>query len=114
MDVEWALDCIEKGLFETRSLKRNSIKIRICAVLAKPSDYDCKPLVINVLRIVHWLQIRVVEDFMLVLELHTDVLDELTDFAGNVLVRRTENTLVISNANCKICGYQEKWMMSLS
>ena len=108
---EWILECIEKGLFETLSLKRNSLKIRI---RTESDGYDHKPLAMKVLRTIHLLQMRNIQDFMLILEADKNALDTIADLPDNdVLLNRTEGKLVISNANCRICGYQEQWMNPL-
>ena len=101
---EWILDCIEKGLFETRSLKRDSIKIRVRAVFPKQDDYYCKLVAMKVRRIVRWLEMRNNQDFMLILEADDSVLDAITDVSGDVVLNRGKGALAISNANCRICG----------
>ena len=99
---EW----IVEALFETLSLQRNSLKIRI---RSRAND-DNKHLAMKVLRTVHWLQMRNIQDFMLILEVGKKALDAITGLPDNVVVNRTDEKLVISNANCRISGYLERWM----
>merc|ERR1712129_285702 len=95
--------------------KRESLKIKLRIepnVRSNPETYTSS-LPKKVLRVVQSLVLGGTRDFMLILEADSAVLDTITDIGGdgNMLVNRTETQLVISNADCKICGYREKWMM---
>merc|ERR1712176_1227813 len=57
--MERALECIEHGLFETRSWERESLKIKLRIepnVRSNPADYDCSSLAKKVLREVQSLR----------------------------------------------------------
>ena len=114
------LDNLERGLFKTKKLKRNTLKIRMNAII---SNHDECIMKLN--RTINSLSINPVDQWMLMLQLRTmkknkrtksfvkDLKECLT--AETAVVEDISNNMpmiLITNPGCTICGSNESWLMN--
>ena len=129
-NMETALDALERGLFETRTLQRDILKIRINTTPSYVSYYASRPpiskpeeCVIKLDRIVNSLSAKKVNQWMIILDLQEMCCNDPKEFINSLgwsadiakidVIQNVDNDIVlITNPGCTICGYGESWLMS--
>ena len=114
--VEYALNGIEKGLFQTK--KRGKKEMKVC-IHAKCSDtQQAQGLVLNIARTINWLEKSKVNDFMFIWDIGEDdsidkqlILMELKEVGSDIMVVLNKSMFIISNKDCKINGYHDSWLI---
>ena len=107
---------IEIGLFETKKLHRNQLKIRVNAL--KNSHIDLKAMMWNIQRIIHCLieerMSSIIKNFMFIFDLRMaddafkekldgiEILNDLNDISSNIEVQADGLCFVITNKQCTI------------
>ena len=110
------LEEIEIGLFETKNLHRNQLKIRVNAL--KNSRIDLKSMMLNIQRIIHCLieerMSSIIKNFMFIFDLRMaddafkekldgiEILNDLNDISSNIEVQADGLCFVITNKQCTI------------
>ena len=113
----------------TTNISRKSLKIRICGP-AYPEEIDVKEsdqwnecqLLSDISHLIKCLESENIDDFMFILELinpcklkvdQGKIIAALTSASSNVHMetKKYSHLYVVSNANCRICGYAESWSM---
>ena len=133
-DMEGILDAVGRGLFETKTLRRDTLKIRINTIASWqgnpiPKAQEC---VMKLDCIVNSLSINRVDQWMIVLDLSGDhkefvecLLGSLTEDIATThaiqiqnvgpkpdrLARQCNHIVLITNPGCTICGWRESWIM---
>ena len=126
-DMGVILDALERGLFRTNTLLRDTLKIRItmlrpyiaglCSRIPISKQPEC---VAKLDRIVNSLSANKVDQWMIILDLNGDrqefiksLLGTLsTDIAATHLFQNVDfDTVSITNPGCTICGWSESWLM---
>merc|ERR1712228_191758 len=109
--LESVLTEIEKGLFETKSLKRKQMRLKIkikCDATFKLSDFAFR-----FGNIIHWMRISVIKDFMLILHLsglsndvdRSQIRKELSTASTGTKVWSQSNVFFVSNKNCNLSHF---------
>ena len=129
-NVEGILDALERALFQTKKLRRNTLKIKISTdsthwfaehfLISNPQE-----CIIKLNRVVNSLSVNKLDQWMIILDLHElscEDPDEFIDRLGcsltvNVavidVIQNTDNDIVlVTNPGCTICGWRESWLMS--
>ena len=109
------LHTIEKALAKTNQIKRKSFKLKIETDVDGLADKNECMLTLG--RVARLLK-RGTEDFMIILHLirNTVRMEMFNHIVGDFCVYQWEDEkgdecFIITNKDCKICGYREKWMM---
>ena len=128
--METVLDALERGLFQTRKLQRDILKIRISTsppyMSHRPPISKPQECVIKLDRIVNLLSVKKVDEWMIILELKKLCCDdpihpkEFIDSLGwtadiaeiHVVQKGYSDIVLITNPECIICGWSESWLMS--
>ena len=141
-DVEGILDALERGLFQTKTLRRDTLKIRISPIASRRAEFlSLNPIakpqecVIKLDRIVNSLSVNKVDQWMIVLDISGDhqefvesLLGSLTaDIAAThviqnadidqnlgILDRQWNHIVLITNPGCIISGWRESWLMGFA
>ena len=134
-DMEGTLNALEHGLFQTKALRRDKLKIRI-SLLPYPlaSVYSVTPIsnhlecVIKLDRIVNSLSVNKTDQWMIILDISGDhenfvesLLGSLTADIATTHVFQNKFRLhdmwlegiivLVTNPGCTICGWWESWLM---
>ena len=119
------LDALECGLFQTKYVHRETLKIRINTIGSYPPIPNPQECIIKLDRIVNSLSVNDVDQWMIVLELKELFCEDPKEFiktlqgsltvgiAETFVVQNMNNHIVlITNPGCTICGWRESWLMS--
>lgn len=113
------LEGVENGLYLTKKLHRQSLKVSIDVSFDDVGDLqtstDFKTVLKQIDRILLYSQASQIDDYMLCLrwydaeeaETVLDLIKEHTTFP----IIAQDDLVVITNNDCKICGYGESWLM---
>ena len=109
------LDAMNRGLFRSRMCERESLRIRIENFEALENEEE--DLVMRFDQTIHQLQMSKVEQWVILLgRCTTNQIKTLIDSLQTANVRIVEDKeselVVISNLDCIINGYAERWLMS--
>ena len=130
-DLTLLLEGMEDGLFESSESQRRNLRIRVqilttgrAPIGSAPTGTDANPIVKNIRKIVHWLQVSRTTDFMFILNVPSTENDvgrrdgyyhEIAQTLGSrlptVTVAEYSNGIIITSTDCKINGYSVPWMM---
>ena len=126
-EIETVLGALERGLFQTKNVHRDTLKIRISTPRLGQQSPISRPkeCVIKLDRIVNSLSVNKVDQWMIILELKglcfkdpaqfiKSLQASLTaDIADTFVFQNIDNDIVlITNPGCTICGWSESWLMS--
>ena len=119
--LDHILDQLERALFKTKKLKRNTLKIRMSAIVL---DHDKCIMELN--RTVNSLSMNPVNQWMLILELRhmkgsnrpkfaKDLQESLTAVTAAVHDSNDQiQRALITNPRCTISGTNESWLMNFN
>ena len=116
------LDAIDGGLFDTRNRKRDSLKIQIKGWVMGSEADEC---IRRLDQIISSLALSDVQDFMIMIDFEEGVFTEEGRWEhsrfvdpemfrrriAGVRVFKRKNMMMITNDDCRICGYSESWIM---
>ena len=117
--MDHILDQLERALFKTKKLQRDTLKIRINAII--PNHDMC---IMKLNRTINSLSMNPVDQWMLILELRKMKEGKRRKFAKNLRESLTAETAVVEDSNgvmqkvlitnpgCTICGSHESWLMN--
>ena len=108
------LNGIEKGLFQTKQREREQIKVYISAAFS--ATEEAQSLILNIERIINWLQNPQIKDFMFIWDIGDSknidkelLLKDLKCVGYKTKSTLNDTKLIITNNNCKINGYYEMY-----
>ena len=133
-DMDGILDAVGRGLFETKTLRRDTLKIRINTIASWqgnpiPKAPEC---VMKLDCIVNSLSINKVDQWMIVLDLSGDHQEFVERLLGSLtadiatthaiqiqnvdpepdrFARQCNHIVLMTNPGCTICGWRESWLM---
>ena len=125
VNMEMILDALERGLFQSKCVHRDTLKIRINTNESYSSIPNPQECIIKLDRIVNSLSVNDVDQWMIVLELKEVCCKDPKEFvkslqesltvgiADTFVVENMKSDIVlITNPGCTICGWRESWLMS--
>ena len=124
--LEDVLQTLERSLFSSKTIQRDTFKIRIDTSFA--AVIECKEYISKLNRIINLFSENHVDQWMLIIHIENierkkekngdliyDLEGSLTSDISKTRVLHNENqiTVVIANPQCTFCGWRESWLLDV-